>query len=210
MTSIIGYARRLRKTEPNPAQYLEAVDTIYHESCRLENLSKKLMQLMLLDQEPLQKERVPITRLFDSIGKTLPQVSAGIDISFRATQDQSVYADRTLLDDLLRNLILNAVRACGENGKIRVSAETRPPLIRFNVSDNGTGIPADEIEKITEPFYKVDRSRTSLGDGSGLGLSICQKIANLHDTSLALHSVQDEGLSVSFEIAEYKEESSHA
>ena len=72
--------------------------------------------------------------------------------------------------------------------------------IRFSVSDNGVGINRKDIERITEPFFMVDKSRTRKNGGAGLGLYLCKKITELHNTELEFYSRLNEGTTVYFDL----------
>lgn len=95
--------------------------------------------------------------------------------------------DMTL--SLLLNLIDNACKASEEGGRICVSASEK----ELSVEDYGKGIPAEEIHRVTEAFYMVDRSRSRRAGGVGLGLALCRQIALLHGWELRIESTQGRG-----------------
>ena len=110
----------------------------------------------------------------------------------------TVQADRVLLCDLLRNLLLNAQQACrGRPGAaVTVSCRRRGTQAVFAVTDTGCGIPAADLPRLTEPFYMVDKSRARAAGGSGIGLALCRRIAELHQTQLIFESVEGSGTTV--------------
>lgn len=77
--------------------------------------------------------------------------------------------------------------------------------IRLGVTDTGPGIPAEECQRIVEPFYRVDKSRSRAGGGSGLGLTICEQIARVHGTQLQIESQLGQGTTVWLLLREVKE-----
>ncbi|RYZ69541.1 MAG: HAMP domain-containing histidine kinase [Proteobacteria bacterium] len=110
-------------------------------------------------------------------------------IIFEAANNLSIVGDAPLLTQLLANLIENTLQHTAEGTVIEVRAFAGAggkPIL--SIADNGAGISADEREKITQPFFKVDRSRNS--KGSGLGLSLVAAIAKLHDAGLQIHDNQ--------------------
>ena len=119
-----------------------------------------------------------------------------------------------LLEDLLRNLVRNALRACDgrPDGRVTVSCRAEAGQAVFTVADNGCGIPADDLPRVTEPFYMVDKSRARAGGGSGIGLTLCARIAALHHSRLELQSTVDAGTTVTFRLplADPPEEADHA
>ena len=100
--------------------------------------------------------------------------------------------DVDLLESLLVNLIDNAIKASKEEDVIDVIATHD----RISVRDSGTGIPQEEIPKITEAFYMVDKSRSKKGGGIGLGLALCRQIAWLHHMHLEIQSTLGQGTTV--------------
>ena len=107
-----------------------------------------------------------------------------------------------LMKTLLYNLIDNACKASEADGDIFLTGESDGDTYRFSVQDHGRGIPRDELNKITEPFYMVDKSRSRKQNGAGLGLALCQLIAQLHGGELHFESELGKGTCVSFHVKE--------
>ncbi len=196
MTSMVGYAALLRSGEQPEDTRRAAADAIWRETRRLESLSGELIGLVGLRAEPPSMQSVELHKLFYSLQKTLPPLPAGVKL--RATTDgpATVRGNLTLLDDLLRNLVLNAVHACGEEGEIEIGYIRKGKTVELFVRDNGCGMPPQELERITEPFYMVDKSRSRASNGSGLGLAICSQIAALHQSKLRFESEPGKGTTV--------------
>ena len=195
MTSILGFADILRSGEVSPATRRTAADYIYHESKRLEALSGNLLALMGLEQQPPQLEAVPLGRVLQSLRRALPQ---GSPVPTLPRSDAVVLAQPELLCDMLYNLIQNARKATPADGKVEVLLDETPTRLTIRVQDTGCGIPPQELARITEPFYMVDKSRAREQGGSGMGLALCARIAALHGTTLQFASVPSQGSTVSF------------
>ena len=195
MTSILGFADILRSGEVSPATRRTAADYIYHESKRLEALSGNLLALMGLEQQPPQLEAVPLGRVLQSLRRALPQ---GSPVPILPRSDAVVLAQPELLCDMLYNLIQNARKATPADGKVEVLLDETPTRLTIRVQDTGCGIPPQELARITEPFYMVDKSRAREQGGSGMGLALCARIAALHGTTLQFASVPSQGTTVSF------------
>lgn len=195
MTSILGFADILRSSEVSPATRRTAADYIYHESKRLEALSGNLLALMGLEQQPPQLEAVPLGRVLQSLRRVLPQ---GSPVPTLPRSDAVVLAQPELLCDMLYNLIQNARKATPADGKVEVLLDETPTRLTIRVQDTGCGIPPQELARITEPFYMVDKSRAREQGGSGMGLALCARIAALHGTTLQFASVPSQGTTVSF------------
>lgn len=204
MTSMLGYADVLRLGKRDEKTQKKAANYIYSETKRLEALSQKLMLLMsLVKDEKLQLEKVKLSSIIFALKASLPKSTAAI--KYDIEKNISIIGDKDLMCDLLRNLIINALRAIDEKGVVIVSAEYQNGLCILSVSDSGTGIPESEIERITQPFYMVDKSRARANNGSGMGLALCSKIAVAHNSILKIESEIGKGTRVSLAISAEKE-----
>lgn len=204
MTSMLGYADLLRGAEVPPATRQKAADFIYHESKRLEALSSRLMELLRLNgSAPPPLEPVRLDAVFRQLQRALPVEEPPLILPDRRV---TVLAQRELLCDLLYNLVQNARHATPSDGSIRLEAEEQPDRVTLTLRDTGCGIPAEDLERITEPFYMVDKSRARQQGGSGMGLALCARIAALHGTQLSFVSAPGKGTAVSFTLRKAKED----
>ena len=105
-----------------------------------------------------------------------------------------------LVRTLLTNLIDNARKAMDQPGCIRVRGEVTREGCRFTVQDNGRGIAAEELAHISEPFYRVDKSRSRAQGGAGLGLALCSEIVRLHKGEMSFSSAVGQGTCVTVEL----------
>ena len=198
MTSMMGYAALLRRGPQDPAAQAEAADFIYHETRRLEALGRKLLALLELDTEAgIALAPVSDAALFAALERAFARRDPGAGLRFEPAGCR-VAVDRTLWEDLLRNLIRNALTACrgrpGAGVTVRCRAEGDRAV--FTVADTGCGIPPQDLPRLTEPFYMVDKSRARAGGGSGLGLALCARIAAVHGTALEFASTPGAGTTV--------------
>lgn len=197
MTGILGYANLLRSMQPDPAEQREAAGAIYHEAHRLESLSGKLLQLLHLDEEELALEPISLDR---AVTMAVKAARPALEQNRHARVESFstglwVQGDADLLCDLVLNLITNAAKA-GPGGTITVSAEQAGKTVLLRVRDHGCGIPADQLSRVTEPFYMVDKSRARKQGGSGLGLALCSRIAQAHGGTLTIDSAPGKGTAV--------------
>ena len=197
MTAIIGYADMMRLTPCEKDTQLKYANYIYSESKRLEELSRKLMDLMALSEEPAVLEPVDTGMLFYRLKKQLEPALGEITLEIEA-EDATVLAEETLLNCLIRNLVVNAKKADPKDGQVHIKGTIEGSRYGVCVTDKGCGIPKEKLSRIVEPFYMVDKSRARACGGAGMGLAICQKIAELHGTKLEFESVLGEGTSVRF------------
>lgn len=192
LTSMIGYADLLRSAPLDESRRRAAADAIYHESTRLESLSQQLLALQGLQTDGVTLGSVPVAAVFADVARSLPDAALDCDAPAGAT----VRADRVLLADLLRNLVLNALHAEPKDGTVHLTCAEAGGQWRLTVWDNGCGIPAGALPHLTEPFYRVDKARARANGGSGVGLALCAEIAAAFGTKLEFESTPGEGTTV--------------
>lgn len=197
MTSIIGFADLLRQGNLDENTRMMAAEYIYSEGHRLEKLSFKLLDLILLKKDSLVMKRVLLSTYLAEIEKAMaPNMKKkGIRLVCRAEPKRAVL-EPDLVKSLLYNLIDNASKAMDGEGIIAVKATAIPGGCQFHVVDNGRGMEEQELSKITEAFYRVDKSRSRQQGGAGLGLSLCKQIAELHGGSIQFASKPGTGTQV--------------
>lgn len=192
LTSMIGYADLLRSAPLDESRRRAAADAIYHESTRLESLSQQLLALQGLQTDGVTLGSVPVAAVFADVARSLPDAALDCD----APAGAAVRADRVLLADLLRNLVLNALHAEPKDGTVHLTCAEAGRQWRLTVRDNGCGIPAGALPHLTEPFYRVDKARARANGGSGVGLALCAEIAAAFGTKLEFESTPGEGTTV--------------
>lgn len=160
---------------------------------RLQNLSTELLKLTLLREEKIEFSEISISDLFDDLQVTMQPIFQKRNMKLvTEVNAEYILGDETLLLSLLTNLVENAARASKENDSVTVRAYyNNAPIIE--VEDNGIGIKQEEIEKITAPFYRVDKSRSRKFGGAGLGMSIVSQIVILHNAKLKIKSEENVG-----------------
>lgn len=209
LTSVIGYADMIyQKKDLSPDQVHEAAGYILNEGMRLEALSLKLMELIVLEKQDFTLVEMRADEVTEDIAATarpmLEKKEAELELT--VTEDY-VRIEFDLFKTLVLNLIDNAAKAGAKH--ISVKGERAGGKYRMTVSDDGAGIPADQLERITEAFYMVDKSRSRKEHGAGLGLAIASRIAKVHGTELVFESEVGKGTGVSFELARAGEGEEH-
>lgn len=199
LTAISGYAQTLRAVKLSPADEEAALRYIHEESGRLDRLSKKMMRLLELDRDTgIPFETLSTAELFAAARRTASVFAAQRGVSVEiGPAEGTVRGDRDLLTDAFVNLIDNAVKASEPGGAVRVYTENGAMV----VEDAGCGIPPEEIGRITEPFYMVDKSRSRKNGGAGLGLALTAMILRRHGLALSIESRPGEGTKVSVSAA---------
>ena len=200
MTSIIGYADTLYQKKMSEDEVHSAAGVILNEGMRLEALSFKLLELITLDKNDFRLEETRISEIIADCVETAHEAARKHNTEIVYSADEAwVWLEYDLFKTMLLNLIDNAVKSGGS--KVDVSGRLiSHSIYRIAVSDNGRGIPPEDIERITEAFYMVDKSRSRSEHGAGLGLALVSRIAKLHDTKIHYESESGKGTKVYFDM----------
>ena len=168
------------------------------ESSRMEALIKNLLTLSQLDSRTMQfsMRELNITESLASIAKTLAYTAEkkGQSLSFDGVFDPvTVYGDKIRLEQVIINIVSNAIKYTGEGGKIRLKLQTVGDTVEILVADNGMGIPKEDLPRLFERFYRVEKARTSDKGGTGLGLAIAKEFAAAHGGDIRVASELGKG-----------------
>jgi two-component system phosphate regulon sensor histidine kinase PhoR len=195
LTSIKGYAETLRLDLKENEQASKAAATIERNADRLIELVRDLLSLSTLESgKELTREEIDLAELTDLVVHHLESINAKKQHTIQLHVDTPVlYADRKRIEQILFNLIENAIKYVPEGGKISVFWEAGENEIRLRVLDNGPGIAPDQQARIFERFYRIDTARTREQGGTGLGLSIVKHIMQRHGGKVRLQSVSPHG-----------------
>lgn len=199
LTSIIGYADMLYQKELPREEVQKASWYIWNEGMRLEALSLKLMDLTVLGRQEFPLQEMPADELLRDVAEGLYPVflEKKIDLSLQAEQAY-IRVDYDLLKTLLINLMDNSMKAGGS--RIELTGKVKEGEYWIQVRDNGCGMQEEELSRITEAFYMVDKARSRKQHGAGLGLALAERIARLHGSELVFESRKGEGTEVSFHL----------
>ncbi len=207
LTSIIGYSDMLRTQQLPPEQQFKAADYIYMEGKRLESLSHKLLELIVYRRQCFSPEQIAARPWLQRVATMLEPSfrESGLTLALSA-QEGDLYGESDLLESLVLNLCDNARKASDQGGVVKLTGTVEENGYRISVQDFGGGIAPEELLRITEPFYMVDKSRSRAQNGAGLGLALCAAVAELHGTALEFESALGKGTTVSL-VLERREKS---
>lgn len=201
LTSIIGYADRIYQKDLPEEERKAAAWYIWNEGMRLEALSRKLMDMTLLSHHDFMLETVSIHDLFQELTEDTSYQLTEKNVSLEKDLKNSyVKIEYDLFKTLFYNLLDNAIKAGAKHILVKGKREAENAFYRIEISDDGSGIPPEEIERITEAFYMVDKSRSRKLHGAGLGLALAQKIAEIHGSALEFRSDGKNGTTVCFSL----------
>lgn len=208
LTSMIGYADRIYQKNMPREEQKQAAWYIWNEGMRLEALSKKLMDLTLLNHHEFLLEEVSTNILFQElVGDVLYHAKQKNVLIKSEIEEACVKIEYDLLKSLFYNLLDNALKANAKHITIKGNKNRESTFYCIEISDDGRGIPLEDIKRITEAFYMVDKSRSRKLHGAGLGLALSKRIAEIHGSTLVFQSDGVHGTKVSFSL-QCKEEKS--
>jgi len=199
LTSIQGFAQAiLDGTAANEPEREHAAQVIFDESERLHRLVENLLDLARIDAGQIQfaREPVDLTRLLQAIAERLKVVAmdAGVRLHVDLPDAMRVMGDGDRLAQVFTNLLDNAVKHTPAGGQVRLHCESAAGWVSIHVDDNGEGIPEEDLSRIFERFYQVDKARQSgAGRGVGLGLAISRQIIIAHGGKLVAQSKLGQG-----------------
>lgn len=187
LTSVIGYADMLYRRDLTKEEVKSAAEYILSEGMRLESLSLKLMDLFVLDKQEFLLERMSVKEMFDDLEQGIEPVCRKHEVTLHMDiEDNTIEVDYDLFKTMILNLVDNAVKA--DSRDIWISGKQGRDTYRISIRDNGKGIPPNELGRITEAFYMVDKSRSRKQHGAGLGMTLVSKIVKIHRAKMKVES----------------------
>ncbi len=196
LTAIKGWAETVKDTD-NPEITKKGMDIISNETMRLSRLVEELLDFSHLqkDEFSINFERVDIVAELSAAAYMYENQAAqsGIELVYAEPNDVAfVIGDRDRLRQVFINIIDNAVKYSKKGGRVTILTGIGEKAIKIIVSDEGYGIPANELDNVKQKFYKVNQSVK----GSGIGLAVADEIISRHNGSLDIQSVENEGTTV--------------
>ena len=203
LTAIIGYADLLRSRKLDDEKHFLSANYIYTEGKRLETMSFRLLDMIVMKRDEITLQNVEASSLFEYIREVYGEnETMHFVIQY---ENGKLNVEVNLLKTVLINLVDNAIKASEPGQQIEIRGRKEPGGYRFEVQDYGVGIPKEECRKITEAFYMVDKSRSRSKNGAGLGLALCTAVLELHHSHLEIESVLGEGSTIGFYIPDEEE-----
>lgn len=196
LTSIQGFSQALREEELPEEMRQSYLEIIEKESRRMSELSKQLLTLSFLDSGLIQEEYVS----FD-LEKQLKEVVLSTEWQWHKKKlaielelfPYEINGNPRLLQQVWMNLLTNAIRYTNEGGRVHIRMTKERHGVIVTVKDTGIGINSEDIPRLFDRFYKVDKARTRTENSTGLGLSIVEKIIHLHKGNIMVTSEQGQG-----------------
>lgn len=197
LTAIRGYAEYLKNANINEDDRITSIDYIVSEAVRIDEMTNKLLDLALLRNNVFESVSIDLSELFNTVSDKLSPklLEKNIQLDVKCKPD-NINGDRILLESLFTNLLDNAIKASNIGNSIKICGTIDNGNYVITIQDFGKGMSAEHISKLTEPFYRIDKARSRSEGGAGLGLALCEQIAELHKAKLKFSSEIEKGTTV--------------
>ncbi len=200
LTAIMGYSDRLLKANISEEKKLDYIEKIHNKALTLKDLTEEFDDYLSCNlKDTLKRETIEIDEFLNQINKDYKEElqEKNIKLTITNTIEKGImHVDTSKLKRVFSNIISNSVRFLDKKGKIHIYVKEVDKYFEFTISDNGKGVPEQDLNKIFEPLFTSDPSRKI----SGLGLSICKEIVESHGGYIYARNNKDNGLDVIFTI----------
>jgi len=197
LTTLAGYGEALTESAGDPRRVAEMAEVVRRQSARMSALVRDLLNLSRLESEGFAPERevVDIDALVREVADAWAERAAerGLALDVEIEPGLEVRGDRRLLHQALSNLVENAVKYVPADRAVRIGARAVHDGVELLVSDTGGGIPTEDLPRIFERFYRVDKGRARSRGGTGLGLAIVKHVAEVHGGRVEVESAPGRG-----------------
>lgn len=197
LTSIQGFSETLLRMNVTEEDRITALAHLNSEAARLKELVEKLLEIAVISRRTIRFDEVNTDSVIESVSKALYAKCKSKNIALTFLKEcESLYGDQTLLSALLINLAGNAVNASFEGGLVEISIKAEQDETVIQIKDDGCGLTDVQLQKVFEPFYRVNKDRSRENGGSGLGLALCKKIVEAHGGNISMASEPEKGTCV--------------
>ena len=203
LTNVKSYAETLLDAGDDlpPELKKNFLGVIVSEADRMTRIVKDLLTLTKFDYGKMEMNltRFPFSKAVENVYQAvaLDAKNHRHTLTLQCPEDlPCVNSDRERIEQVIMNIVSNAIKYTADGGKIDITAGTKGKEVYVTVTDNGIGIPEKDLPRLFERFYRVDKARSRESGGTGLGLSIAKEILNQHQGNIQIDSVFGEGTSV--------------
>lgn len=203
LTAILAYAETLlTSAKDDPENYTRFLEKLHKHATHMSELISDISDLSAIESGNVKLALGPV-RVRSIVAEVIALTEArrkGHDVSFKLSIPDSLYvhADHTRLEQVLYNLIDNAVKFNQPHGTVTVTAEEQDGMVAISVEDTGIGIASTDLPRVFERLYRADKSRSRKIDGTGLGLAIVKHIIQAHGGEVSARSEIGRGSRFSF------------
>ena len=203
LTAVLGFSALLMDGKVDEETRHQALETIHGEAQRLNGLIDEFLDVQKMEAGHFELKSEPV-RLHELLAHQVgifqmqsPIHALELDLG---AEPLDIVGDWSRIGQLVANLLSNAIKYSPDGGLVRVGATTGDRSVRVSISDPGIGIPLDQQGKVFQQFFRVDSAETRTIRGTGLGLSLCQEIAEAHGGRIGVESAEGGGSTFWFEL----------
>ncbi len=207
LTNVKGYTETLLDAgdDIDPQSRRSFLQVIYNESDRMTHIVKDLLTLSQLDygRMDLRLAELPVEMIVANIASAMMIEAKNQGLTLETSFQRplpNILADQARMEQVIANVISNAVKYNRPGGRVEVSAFVEGEQVAVRVKDTGIGIPQEDIPRLFERFYRVDKARSRERGGTGLGLAIAKEIVEQHNGTIQVESQLDQGTAVTIRI----------
>lgn len=205
LTSISGFVETIKGNpdmdDETQNKFLEIIEI---ESDRLQNLINDILLLSEIENEPFATDvqDVKLSNVVSDVEDILFPTAheKGVELVSSFDKDITIRANYNRIKQVLMNLVDNAIKYNKKNGKVFITTHTNGEIVTIGVKDTGIGIPKDNLERLFERFYRVDKGRSRQMGGTGLGLSIVKHIIGMYNGDINITSTLNKGTEVTLKL----------
>lgn len=197
VSSIEGFAKFLKDENLTQEEREEYANIIIEEAKRLENLTGKILKLSKLNNQEIitNKQEIEVAEQIRKAISLLEPKWSKKDIKINVSLEEKIFlGDEDLIFQVWVNIIDNAIKFSNEGGSIDIKVYEKDGNINVEIKDRGIGMKEEELEKVYDRFYQIDRSHSK--EGSGLGLAIVKRIVELSEGKIEIKSKENKGTTV--------------
>ena len=197
VSSIEGFAKFLKDKDLTDEEREEYANIIIEEAKRLENLTGKILKLSKLNNQEIitNKQEIEVAEQIRKAISLLEPKWSKKDIKINVSLEEKIFlGDEDLIFQVWVNIIDNAIKFSNEGGSIDIKVYEKDENINVEIKDHGIGMKEEELEKVYDRFYQIDRSHSR--EGSGLGLAIVKRIVELSEGKIEIKSKENKGTTV--------------
>lgn len=208
LTAISGFAELLIDQQDMAEEHRHHINIIYKEAEKLAELINRFLDVRRLktDRARIDYEHFPVRDLLQKVQDSTRDCKQHHVVKIACQTDSRIYGNRKELMQVVTQLLENACRYSPQGGNITVSAESNEREVSICVTDQGIGIPENELDSIFSPFHRLDTGDTRTTGGVGLGLCLAREIVILHGGKLNVESTLGEGSSFTIRLPRLKEQ----
>lgn len=197
LTLILGPAKRILERSNDIDSKADA-DFIHRSAKKLNRLVDELLDISKIESGEMKIKtcRVNLIPIVKELAFSFSSLADRKKITFKVSNNHEeivIYIDKDKFDKILSNVLANAFKFTPEKGKVEIEITRNERFAEINVSDTGTGIPENQIDKIFDRFYQVDGSHTRRHEGTGIGLALTKELIELHSGKIGVESEEGKG-----------------